>query len=79
MSPKDSSQKLRTYFNDNNNNNNSGSYYAFCVRPSAFTKMSKMLHEIMFIYLKLLLITVNNNDRETCSDSLNAFNLKLPN
>ena len=42
-------------------------------------KCLKMLHEIMFIYLKLLLITVNNNDRETCSDSLNAFNLKLPN
>ena len=41
--------------------------------------MSKMLYEIMFIYLKLLLIIVNNDDREACSDSLNAFNLKLPN
>ena len=40
--------------------------------------MSKMLHEIIFIYLKLLLIIVNNDDRETCSDSVNAFNLKLP-
>ena len=85
MSPQNSSQKLRTYFNDgnnnnnNNNNNNSGSCYAFCVRLSAFTKMSKMLHEIIFIYLKLLLIIVNNDDRETCSESLNAFNLKLPN
>ena len=88
MSPPNSSQKLRTYVNDgnnnnnnddNNNNNNSGSCYAFCVRLSAFTKTSKMLHEIMFIYLKLLLIIVTNDDRETCSDSLNAFNLKLPN
>ena len=41
-------------------------------------QVSKMLHEIIFIYLKLLLIIVNNDDRETCSDSLNAFNLKLP-
>ena len=83
MSPPNSSQKLRTYVNDgnnnNNNNNNSGSCYAFCVRLSAFTKTFKMLHEIMFIYLKLLLIIVTNDDRETCSDSLNAFNLKLPN
>ena len=88
LSPPNSSQKLRTYVNDgnnnnnnddNNNNNNSGSCYAFCVRLSAFTKTSKMLHEIMFIYLKLLLIIVTNDDRETCSDSLNAFNLKLPN
>ena len=57
LSPQYSSQKLRTHFNDNNNNNNnSGSYYAFCVRLSAFTKMSKMLHEIIFIYLKLIII-----------------------
>ena len=71
LSPQNSSQKLRTYFNDgnnNNNNNNSGSCYAFCVRLSAFTKMSKMLHEIMLFYLKLLLIIVNNDDRETCSE-----------
>ena len=55
LSPQYSSQKLRTHFNDNNNNNNnnSGSYYAFCVRLSAFTKM---LHEIIFIYLKLIII-----------------------
>ena len=86
MSPPNSSQKLRTYVNDDNNNNdnndnnnNNNSGYAFCVRLSAFTKTSKMLHEIMFIYLKLLLIIVTNDDRETCSDSLNAFNLKLPN
>ena len=43
-------------------------------------KCLKMLHEIMFIYLKLLLITVNNNDRETCSDSLNhSFHVKWVN